>query len=166
MGEKTQDEVQLYTLLRQLYDLVDHGDQVQLGQLIGFSVINSLISFSTTGVSSEEFSSKETQAIHRGLERTIETCEREGVSLPSKRIRDGVVRYLELFTKGRDYSGSNELLALTIKSLHGRPNFEHRIIGKGMNLYEGVLERGSLKGLTNILNGDYEAIEQFFIREM
>ncbi len=159
----------LYALFRQLNSEVAGEDDQAF--LIGYAIVHSLISFSSSSGSVEERKFEEVKRIYAGLEHVVEQCARPTI--------DSVVGYATLselkaradpalqryFSNPVTTSiGESRLLKGLMDDLSKRPlTYEDRIRRKGLNLMEGVRSQGRMDGRRNILLTDYRLLESYFV---
>jgi hypothetical protein len=164
MGKQFQreEEPQLYTFVRNLGFHVPNADE--LGRLVGYSTINSLINFSTNSGSPQEREFQQVKAVHAGLERLLKEaankesfivlCELELITDPT------LVEYLN---NPNSYTGNSDILTTILKRFTiNRRNYKDKIRRHGSAVCEETRQRGIIYGTKNILVTDYRTIQNAF----
>ncbi len=166
---------QLYTLLDTLEPYVDNRDE--LGLLIGYSILNSLLDFRTTTGAEEEIRFEEVKAVYDGLENTIRQVEKEG-SYPAlcdyqmavdpkmqSYVREGVVMEQERAegsseSKERSVGAKPRLLSTILSYLVDlKGNYPDKLRRRGLELFDDAQNRGPYKRRGSSLRNDYELIK-------
>ncbi len=169
MAGRQRVEKYLFTLFRQLTNEVASEDDRAF--LIGYAIISSLLSFSSSSGSTEERKFEEVKRVYAGLEHVVEQC--------AHPVTDSVVGYAVLSElKARvdpplqhyfadpvtTNIGESRLLGSILDDLSKRPRtYEDKIRRKGLSLMEGVRSQGRMDGRRNILLADYGLLESYFV---
>ncbi len=165
---REQQGTQLHGLLRKLSNLVENRDD--LGSLIGYSVLDSLYSFSTNSGSEEEIKLQETKAIYENIDTAIDDVlerlqelgtENASYDLLCDKMKavDGRMR-----TEPGDATrpSRSRLLAIIRETLPEK-GYEDKIRRYGLKLLETVERRGRfIENKERTLLGDYEDIMTCF----
>lgn len=161
---------QLYHLLKELGLHV--SDRDDLGQIIGYSILNSLLSFKTTSGARTEIEFEEIKAIYAGLEHTISSCRTKNpyhvlCNLETK-VR-GKVEPLIAQEKPNETNASisppvTKLLHDIISSLtEGQRHYRDHIKRFGLSLKQTVADKGEITGWKNVLIADYKTVRDIFV---
>ncbi|HDD70926.1 MAG TPA: hypothetical protein ENF94_02055 [Candidatus Woesearchaeota archaeon] len=158
--KKTEKERQLYTLIEALDAQTD--DKGELGSLISYVILTSLIDFETNTGSEEERRFEEIKAIYTGLEKAIERSrEEDSYSVLCELTTQKAKELKQILDKERKIENET-LLKLIINSLTHQKNYEDTLKRKGLRLRDNVYDTGILYGRRNILRKNYEAIRDIF----
>ena len=156
---------QLYTLLKDLSLHVTDADD--LGQIIGYSVLQSLLQFETTSGSPTEIEFQEIKAIYTGLEETIAACRQEEPYRVLCELEVHVRKSLDqprTETEPPQDSTNPKLLKDILSSFkEGHRHYRDNIKRMGLSLRQSVSDKGEIAGWKNILTADYKTVHDIFV---
>lgn len=158
---------QLYTLLKDLSLHITDTDD--LGQIIGYSVLQSLMQFETTSGSPTEIEFQEIKAIYAGLEETITSCRQEDpyrvlcdLEVDVRQTLDQVISEMNQ-TKDDASSGSRLIKDIIITLKDGHRHYQDHVKRMGLSLKQSVSDKGEITGWKNILIADYKTVHDIFV---
>jgi len=157
-------ERQLYTLITKLSTYVESRDD--LGILVGYCVIGSLLDFKTKTGSQQERQFEEIKEIYKGLEKTIATCETNETSdgyialCEIKNEKESILK--KFLSQPLEPKDETPLLTKIISHLSLKKNYADVLRRKGIGLINNLNSRGQINGTKNILTKDYHIIEEIF----
>ena len=164
------DSKQFYSLFQTLTGYIENKDE--LGSIVGYSVIGSLINFETNSGSFQEINFEQVKSVYRGIENVISACEKEDeIAHPI-----GFSVYCELRTivdpflneKIEEHPTMSEVhekyfLGEIIKSLSNRRgNYQDHLRREGLALLVDIQMSGSIAGRRNSLLSDFQKMRYNF----
>jgi hypothetical protein len=156
-------EKQLYCLLDRLSNYVENRDE--LGSIIGYAVIGSLIDFETNSRDQQEIQFEEIKSVYSGIENAIHTCRKQTNSYEALcDLHLKVQPYMNDQIKNNDIPNTNSNLLTNIVNnlINRRGNYEDKLRRNGLAILEQVLERGPLRRKIDVLNRDHTTIKTYF----
>ena len=163
-------EPQLYFFFRELgLQVVDFSER---GLLIGYSILNSLLSFQTnvgvkTGKGAEELTFNQVKCIYNGLDEVISSFSSQDYYPILCELKKPVDTQLVQYNESSQSIGlSSPLLVEIFDRLTTRfsRNYEDRLRRDGMALYHLVNRKGIVYGPRNILTSDYRDLQDILAR--
>lgn len=181
---RKKNQRQLHGLFRKLSLYVDN--QRELGLLIGYTIVHSLLDFKSETGAIEERRFEETKTVYAGLERTIEACAKiteGGESGPAYsricELRPSVDKAISEYVPSPNQKRSEDrgegkkepeerkpesiLLNTLLNEFSGQSARvpADRILKEGMSLYETVLGSGPEMRNKDALTKDYRNLTHF-----
>ncbi|MCB9361939.1 hypothetical protein H6504_00750 [Candidatus Woesearchaeota archaeon] len=138
--------------------LVDNTDD--FGQLFSYSIMSSLIDFSTTTGAEEQKHFEEVKAVYNGLERTIDACKTEANPYTAIFSHEQNIRqYMDAEATKKDSS----LLGVISERLRsGNKSYPDRMRRKGLCLYDLIQNDREHKSTKTALTRNYKLIKRCF----
>lgn len=179
-------EKQLYTFLRDLRLYIE--DENQLGSIIGYSILDRILTFSTKTGSLEEKKFQQVKSLYQKLEGYYERCSKNknsdiGFEILCE-LQSSLTPFLQysaleinlqeyeteqknslsnkkIRTKNEEKPPLKYLLSSYLISRNTR-NYEDILRRIGLNLRDQIVKRGPVSQTRNIFNSDYDALENIF----
>jgi hypothetical protein len=158
-----QQERQLYTLVPKLASHIEDKDE--LGAILAYSVVQSLINFQTMTGSEEERMFQEVKRIYAGLEQTIQECSQQSSFMKLCNFQSELNPLLKhLIINNLQETGDSQIFNLIASYLSNKKgNYEDMLRRNGLLIIDKIYSRGSLYGTRNILTQDYLVIRDGFV---
>lgn len=154
---------QLYTLVKQLYNLVESEDEFKL--LMGYVLLYGIFCFKTESNSSEEIKYSEVKSVYNSFEEAITQCHNSGSYSILCELKTKIDKALVTLSKGEENQNNKSTLLENIILYFENPRSgcEEKIRRLGTKLYKNVGERGIVRrGRKDALEHDYESIRKIF----
>ena len=157
-----QHKTQLYTLIRNLS--LSISDKDELGSIIAFSIITSLLDFSSNSGAEQDIMFEQSTAIYQGLAAAFIECQDTDSFQTVCRLHVQVNDFLFSATNN-DFLESQKsplLQAIVATLLRRRGSIEDVLRRNGIELADAIMDKGPLVRKFDFLTQDYQLIQTHF----
>ena len=157
-------EKQLYSLLSKLSLYVENRDE--LGSIVGYLVVNSLIDFKTTSRDQQEIQFEEVKKVYSGIENVIESCKEtdsyNALCDMHIKVNPFLNEIIELQEVEPDKTGSHLLKNISEQLVRRRGSYQDNLRRIGLGFIEEVMAKGAVRRKVDALKKDYDIIKTYF----